>query len=352
MRRSRGLLLSVALVLGLLTAGAGPQPSQSAGYRPPASPCGKHKKPRRHYRHVIWIVFENKNAGQIYGNPSGATPYMNALAHQCGRALNMHAEYHPSAPNYVAMTSGGSQRVRGDPNPRHALRANNIFYQVYRSGRRWVQYSSREPDAAQGGGDCFLRYYPPPPRSFYVPHHEPAPYYADIYWNRRHRDCRHWDVPLDAGNTGPLCESRSPSGCADTRSGALAKALAHNTLPAFTFISPADDGGNGRLGGEVDPRVGDRFLQRWMVKIMRSAAYRSGETAIFITWDENARFGGSPTNPTIPTILVAPSIRPHSTSRVWFNHYSILRTTEQMLGIHKYLGGAAHAKSMRSAFRW
>jgi hypothetical protein len=33
-----------------------------------------------------------------------------------------------------------------------------------------------------------------------------------------------------------------------------------------------------------------------------------------------------------------------------FNHYSLLRTTEQLLGIYQFLGEASHASSMRKAF--
>jgi phosphatidylinositol-3-phosphatase len=33
-----------------------------------------------------------------------------------------------------------------------------------------------------------------------------------------------------------------------------------------------------------------------------------------------------------------------------FNHYSLLRTTEQLLGITNFLGGAATATSMRADF--
>ena len=49
--------------------------------------------------------------------------------------------------------------------------------------------------------------------------------------------------------------------------------------------------------------------------------------------------------------MVAPST-PHGTrSDVLFNHYSLLRTTEQLLGISTYLGHAATANSMVTAFR-
>ncbi|MBV8940184.1 MAG: hypothetical protein JO321_17420 [Solirubrobacterales bacterium] len=306
------------------------------------------------YAHVIWFVFENRDASQIYGNPSGKTPYMDALAHQCGWAANMHAEFHPSAPNYIAMTSGGNQGITSDINPSHSLTANNIFNQVQTAGMTWHQFSSRMPDKAQGGGNCWTKNYPPAPNSYYTAHHEPAPYYSDIYSNPSGQDCLHWDTPLDPGETGPLCQSRSVTGCPDTQNttpGTLAEDLDANAVPNFVFIGPADDGGNSMLGGEVDPTIGDQFLQRWMVKITSSAAYTSGQTAIFITWDENAN-KASATTPTIPTILVAPSIPAGTVSNTSFNHYSMLKTTEEMLGISTYLGAAATATDMRAAFHW
>lgn len=340
-----GFVVAAAL---LVIAGCGSSlPVGRPSYTPPPSPCGQNVTPPATYKHIIWFVFENRDASQIYGNPTGKTPYMDALAHQCGWAANMHAEFHPSTPNYIAMTSGANQGITSDINPSHSLKANNIFNQVQSAGLTWGQYSSRMPDAAQGGGNCWTKDYPPAPNAYYTAHHEPAPYYADIY-----STCLSQDVPLDPGETGPLCQSRSVTGCPDTQTGTLAKALDNNTLPNFVFVGPADDGGNSKLGGEVDPTIGDMFLQRWISKIKSSQAYTSGTTAIFITWDENSNFKGSATTPTIPTILVAPSIPTGTVSTTSFDHYSMLKTTEQMLGITTYLGAAARATGMRAAFHW
>ena len=49
-------------------------------------------------------------------------------------------------------------------------------------------------------------------------------------------------------------------------------------------------------------------------------------------------------------IAIAPSIPAGTQSAVAFNHYSLLRSIEEMLGIPNLLGGAATAPSMRSAF--
>jgi hypothetical protein len=48
--------------------------------------------------------------------------------------------------------------------------------------------------------------------------------------------------------------------------------------------------------------------------------------------------------------VIAPSTPAGTTSASTFDHYSLLRTTEEMLGLTTYLGEAANAVSMRSAF--
>jgi hypothetical protein len=112
---------------------------------------------------------------------------------------------------------------------------------------------------------------------------------------------------------------------------------------------------------------GDAWLKAELSKIVNSATYRAGRTAIFVTWDE----GNGPKSATlnyqgencldpknayndvschVPTIVIAPSVRPGTKSATFFSHYSMLRTTEEMLGLG-LLGNAAKATSMRAAFR-
>ncbi len=52
----------------------------------------------------------------------------------------------------------------------------------------------------------------------------------------------------------------------------------------------------------------------------------------------------------ITTLVMAPSVRPGTVSYAAFTHYSLLRTTEEMLRVG-YLGAAASAASMRGAFQ-
>jgi len=287
-------------------------------------PCGAAATPPARYSHVFVIVFENSNYSDIIGGRD--TPYTTGLSQRCGSATRYFGLQRPSLPNYIALTSGGTQGINDDRGPSGGgLPADNIFNQVKQSGRQWRQYSSRMPS------NCYLKDDPPSPNAFYTAHHEPAPYYADI-----RADCANWDVPLGT-----------------VSSGALASDLDRNTLPAFAWIGPADDGGNSAAGGEVDPKLGDPFLRDWVGRIVSSAAYRSGSTAILITWDEGDfnHSSGSPDFMNVPAIVVAPSVRPGTQVSTRLTHYSLLRTAEEMLGL-PLLGHAADAStpSMRSLF--
>jgi phosphatidylinositol-3-phosphatase len=132
----------------------------------------------------------------------------------------------------------------------------------------------------------------------------------------------------------------------------LAGDLAGGTLPAFSFITPnlIDDMHDGTIA------QGDAWLQANVPPILGSSEYRSGTTALVITWDEGE--GGTShdcaTNTTdvgchVATIVVSPSTAPGTQSATVFNHYSLLDSTEQLLGVAP-LGEALTANSMLEAF--
>jgi phosphatidylinositol-3-phosphatase len=75
--------------------------------------------------------------------------------------------------------------------------------------------------------------------------------------------------------------------------------------------------------------------------------YGAGRTAVFVTWDEDDGSHGNH----IATLVAAPSVVPGTVSSTTFNHYSMLRTTEEMLGLG-LLGNATSAASMRNAFNF
>ena len=266
--------------------------------------CGVRLRPPATFAHVIWIWMENHSYGEILGNQSA--PYVNSLARQCGLATNYSAIAHPSLPNYIAATSGGTWGITDDnPPSSHRLEVANIFQQA-RSARSYVESMPSNCAPSDSGA--------------YAIRHNPEAYYTPI-----HGACKANDVPLGTGSGG-----------------AFLNALKGGSLPAFSFVTPnvCSD------MHDCSIQTGDRWLRRWVTEITHAVTYRAGKTVLFITWDESDGSGGNH----VATIVVSPYTAPGTKSGLRFNHYSLLRTTEDLLGIRTHLGLAAQARSMRSAF--
>src|SRR4051794_37436915 len=272
------------------TAGASPGDDGGAPPRPPApGTCGSAVAPPA-WQHVVWIVLENKDYGQIIGSPDA--PYINALAAACGLATQYHAVAHPSLPNYIALTSGDTQGVTKDVGPAsQPLDAPSIFSQL---GNDWRSLQESIPAACS-----------PHDATRYAPRHNPALDFAGLL-----AACPDNDVPPGAT---PALSARftqvTPDTCNDMHSCAVA--------------------------------VGDRWLSGFMAKVIASPEYQAGTTAVFVTWDEDDRGDNH-----VATLVVSPSTPPGTADAVAYNHYSLLRTTEEMLGL-PLLGQAAVAGSMR-----
>ncbi len=117
----------------------------------------------------------------------------------------------------------------------------------------------------------------------------------------------------------------------------------------FTFVTPNlchDMHSCERTGDDVaaQTRVGDSWLAGFVPTLLTRPEYASGTTAIFITWDE-PDVGSADAH--VATLVISPSTRSGTRSAKTFSHYSLLRTTEEMLGIRRHLGQAAEAPSMR-----
>lgn len=88
---------------------------------------------------------------------------------------------------------------------------------------------------------------------------------------------------------------------------------------------------------------GDEWLARFMSMVFASSTYRRGHMVVFVVWDE-----GNLTNQ-VPAMVAAPSVPSGIRSSVPFNHYSLLQTAEQLLGL-PLLDNSRTAQSMVAAF--
>ena len=255
-------------------------------------------------KHVIWLWMENHTAESVFGRPDA--PVENMLKEQCGSSATYQSVGSPSLPNYLGATSGDTNGVADDAPPAdHPVTSDNLFRQTRAAGRtsRSYEEAMTSPCQLDGAGR-------------YAVKHNPAAYYAS---EQDRAACLQDDVALGDPANGPLVDD-----------------LARDTLPAFAFITP-DLCHDTHDCPVVD---GDRWLAQWLPTLLDSAAYRSGTTVLFIVWDE-------PTP--MPLLVIAPSVPSGTTTVEPFNHYSLLRTTEELLGL-PLIGQAAHANSMRTAF--
>ena len=84
------------------TASAALAPAPSTAPAPPVRPD-----------HVVIVVLENKDEQDVVRE----APYLTALARSGASLTDMHAETHPSQPNYLALFSGDTQGVEDDRCP-------------------------------------------------------------------------------------------------------------------------------------------------------------------------------------------------------------------------------------------
>jgi hypothetical protein len=317
--RARVFVAVVIASLGLVVHAAAAEAHAAGGA------CGGAGAAPRTYRHVVWIWMENHPYDEVIG--SSQAPYTNRLAAACGLATNYHNITHPSLPNYIAATSGDTQGISSDCQPSECSKpVQSVFGQVQAAGMTWATYQESMPsacDLSKGSG--------PNPSGDYAPKHNPAVYY----------------LPLRAGCAQRVVPLGTPA------AGALARALKTRSLPRFSFITPnlCND------THDCPVSTGDAWLSRWVQAIVSSPTYRTEPTVIFITWDEGE--GGSTDDCAlntsdagchVATLVVSRSTPPGTRSAALFNHYSLLKTTEQLLGLKQYLGRARGSRSMRAAF--
>jgi hypothetical protein len=286
----------------VLTTGSTPPPPPPP---PPGSPCGTAAAPPATYDHVVWIIFENKRYSQVIGSPSA--PYMTQTAQKCASMTNWSdaGSAFPSLPNYIALTSGSNQGVTSDSSPGSlpAITADNLFRQVRARGLTQKSYQEDMP------ANCRLT-----DSGLYAVRHNPEAYYQGT-----------GDRAACATNNVPL---------GTTTSGNLFNDLTNNTLPGFSLITPnvCND------THDCSITTGDTWLSRWLPVILASQSYQAGRTAVVVLYDEDTP---------IPNFVVAPSVVPGTVVTGAYSHYSLLRATEEMLGITNLLLNARTAPSLR-----
>ncbi|HEX5466476.1 MAG TPA: alkaline phosphatase family protein [Candidatus Limnocylindrales bacterium] len=232
---------------------------------------------------------ENHTASQIVGRP-GQAPFLDTLASTYGLATDYRAITHPSEPNYLALTSGGTQGVTDDDV--HDLDAPSLFSQL---GSRWRAWQQDYPV----GEGCFTGAKASGPVDLvglagtYVRKHDPAISYRSV-----------------SGDRGQ-CALIQPLAGFDP------------AAAAFALITPNLE--NDMHDGTV--AEGDAFLRAFVPRITGSAAFAGGGV-LLITFDE-----GAGTDNHVATVMVRAGMPHGFRATAPADHYSLLRTTEDLLGL-------------------
>jgi hypothetical protein len=256
----------------------------------------------------------------------------------------MHTESKPSLPNYVAITTGSTQGIKDNNAPaKHHITSPSIFSQTDPS---WKTYAEVMPSNCSQVNSAFSN------STEYVFRHNPAVYITAPPVNAPNSDCNVNDVPVGDPVVGPLATD-----------------LSAGTLPQVSMVVPGlcHDMDSAPSGSTCSPTAvtnGDQWLSQWMPKIFNSADYTAGRLVVFLTWDEGAGgslpAGGDCQSSTylndaschIPTLVFSKTTVPGTKDGTYFTHYSILRTTEELLGLPTDALGpnVSGATSMTSAF--
>jgi hypothetical protein len=244
----------------------------SQGAQGGAFPANSH-----HFNRVIFVIFENTDYRSAIRQK-----FFKELAYGGVNFTNFSAETHPSQGNYIALTSGSLNGVKGDG--RVDLDVSHIGDLLDRRRLSWKVYAEDYP------GNCFLG----SARKGYARKHNPFISYLSI--------------------------RRSPMRCARIVDGkSFDLDVRNGTLPNFVFYVPTirNDGHD----------TGVAYADAWYCKRFSSLFQNPSfmrNTLVITTFDEN---GGARGNQ-IYTSLYGPMLRPRGVISEPLDHYSLLRLIE------------------------
>ncbi len=235
---------------------------------------------------------ENREYNEIIGRP--AAPYINALAVHSAVAANYHAASHPSLPNYLALTGGSTFGYDGHDCGTCSVSHRNLVDELEAAGISWKAYMEDMPTTCShqvsSGG--------------YIRRHDPFMYY------------------LDVANDPSRCRFVVPASELD-------RDLTLHTLPSFVWLSPNVCHDMHSCG----TNAGDQYLRLMVPQLVREL----GPSGILIlTWDEgetNSSCCKVAKGGHILTLITGPGARTGARSFVPYDHYSLLRTIEDLWGL-------------------
>ena len=262
------------------------------------------------YSHVALIMFENKPLKKIVGNTADA-PYLNSLIKACSYSKNDLSLSTTSLANYIALTSGYTgctaidstgkcttlNPITSNSTPTTWPQASKSIFELM--GSNAAEWNESMPT------NCALT-----ATTNFVINHAPYRYYT----RTQNTLCPLYDQPLSTTPANALSAQFN---------------LIIPNKPDIMHLVP-----NTTISQRI--RNGDNWAKAFVPALLSSPAYQSGTTAIIITWDE-----GNSKQFLVPLIVITPYTQAGGVSSVSYNHYSVLKGIQQMVGFATPLLGHA-----------
>ena len=289
-----------------------------AALEPPASTVGE-------LDHVFMVYMENKGYTDIVGSPKA--PFLNSLINAYGSATAYHGLTHPSLPNYYSIVGGTDFGLTYNCGTPCIDAETTLVSNIEGANKTWAGYaqSMPAPGTLTPSGD-------------YSPSQLPFFAFRSIA-----------NDPARAANVKPLEQ--------------MATDLANpDTAPNFAWFAANEEfNGEGpvdfpwgilkfaisqlEIGNPYNIPALDQFLSETVPVVLNSATWNdpTRKSALFVTFDEdnnNTSLGfGNQDNRVVMVVIPSPGAIAEGmragafTASNYYNHYSLLRTIEESLGI-------------------
>ncbi|MEU6296308.1 alkaline phosphatase family protein [Streptomyces erythrochromogenes] len=249
------------------------------------------------YDHVVVVVYENKQYGEIIG--SANAPYINQLANGGASLTGMKALTHPSQPNYFNLFSGSTQGITGDGcYAPQSKTAPNLGQELIAAGKTFATYNEDLP--GEGSTVCTS--------GQYAQKHNPWFAFKN--------------VPLSTGRTWTQFPQDDFA-----------------ALPHLSFVVPnqCNDMHSCSVG------TGDTWTRNNLDAYAQWA--RANNSLLVLTWDEDNYLGSN----RIATVFHGAKVKA-GTYATAYNHHHLLRTFEDLFGTATHAGNAANVQPISEVF--
>jgi hypothetical protein len=271
------------------------------------------------YDHVVVVIEENHNFGEIIGSPSA--PYLNTLADTSALLTSSHAVEHPSQPNYLDLYSGLNQGVAGDnTSPLAPFTTANLGASLISHGLSFADYSESLPYSLPSNRSVAVDPSTPGATAYGFTGDSYSANPALTEYMRKHNPVVNWQ-----NETNPSANQLP----ATTNQPFTAFPTNFSQLPTVSFVIPNQQ--NDMHDGTI--QAGDTWLLNNLAAYQQWALTHN--SLLIVTFDEGSEDPNTAPDGAqnrIATIFSGQGVVPGQYGEP-VTHFNVLRTLEDMYGL-------------------